>query len=93
MSIFGAKHTRGGLWVPVYIIVLTIESYIGEAGLGGMNYVPYPYDMLMVIIVAIIFYFWADLSGIRSEEVQEIVTLDSQYLNPDEDPFKAEGGE
>ncbi|WP_393971657.1 APC family permease [Oxyplasma meridianum] len=84
-------HTRefvkSGIWVPVYIVVLSIESYLGEAALGGSNIVPYPYDLIMVIIVAIVFYFWAERSGIRTEEITEIVNLDSQYIKPEENEF------
>ncbi|MCL5668127.1 MAG: APC family permease [Candidatus Thermoplasmatota archaeon] len=92
-DIHTSKFIKAGLWVPVYIIVLSIESYLGESAYGGYNYVPYPWDILMVIIVAILFYFWAEHSGIRTEEIQEIVTLDSQYLKPEDEPFKTGGGE
>ncbi len=92
-DIHTSKFIKAGLWVPVYIIVLSIESFLGESAYGGYNYVPYPYDILMVIIVAILFYFWAEHSGIRTEEIQEIVTLDSQYLKPEDEPFKTGGGE
>lgn len=92
-DIHTSKFIKAGLWVPVYIIVLSIESYLGESAYGGYNYVPYPWDILMVIIVAILFYFWAEHSGIRTEEIQEIVTLDSQYLKSEDEPFKTGGGE
>jgi len=92
-DIHTSKFIKAGLWVPVYIIVLSIESFLGESAYGGYNYVPYPWDILMVIIVAIVFYFWADHSGIRTEEIEEIVTLDSQYLKPEDEPFKTGGGE
>lgn len=87
------RFIKSGIWVPVYILVLSLESFIGESGLGGMNYIAYPWDLLMVIIVALVFYFWADHSGIRTEEIEEIVQLDSQFLKPDEDTFKVEGGQ
>ena len=92
-DIHTSKFIKAGLWVPVYIIVLSIESYLGESAYGGYNYVPYPWDILMVIVVAILFYFWAEHSGIRTEEIQEIVTLDSQYLKSEDEPFKTGGGE
>ncbi|MEM0156002.1 MAG: APC family permease [Thermoplasmataceae archaeon] len=92
-GIHSSKFIKAGLWVPVYILVLSLESFLGETAYGGYNYVPYPYDILMVIVVAIAFYFWAEHSGIRTEEIQEIVTLDSQYLQPEDEPFKTGGGE
>ncbi len=87
-----SEFIKSGIWVPVYIIVLSIESFIGETTLGGSNYVPYPWDLVMVIIVAIAFYFWAEHSGIRTQEIEEIVSLDSQYLTSDEEPFGSKGG-
>jgi amino acid transporter len=92
-DIHTSKSIKAGLWIPVYIIVLSIESFLGESVYGGYNYVPYPWDILMVIIVAIVFYFWAEHSGIRTEEIEEIVTLDSQFLKPEDEPFKTSGGE
>ena len=91
-TIHGMGSIKSGIWVPVYIVVLSIESYLGESALGGYNIVPYPYDLLMVIIVAIIFYFWATVSGVRTQEIQEIVDLDSQYLKPEDEEFGSSGG-
>lgn len=91
-TIHGWDSIKSGIWVPVYIVVLSIESYLGETALGGYNIVPYPYDLLMVIIVAIIFYFWATMSGVRTQEIQEIVDLDSQYLKPEDEQFGSSGG-
>ena len=86
------EFVKSGIWVPVYILVLSAESFLGETALGGSNLVPYPWDLIMVIIVAIAFYFWAEHSGIRTQEIEEIVTLDSQYLTSDEEPFGSKGG-
>jgi amino acid transporter len=91
-TIHGSGSIKSGIWVPVYIVVLSIESYLGESALGGYNIVPYPYDLLMVIIVAIIFYLWATASGVRTQEIQEIVDLDSQYLKPEDEEFGSSGG-
>lgn len=90
-EIHTSQFLKSGIWVPAYILVLSLESYLGEIGLGGSNRVPYPYDLLMVIIVAIIFFFWADRSGMRTEEISEIVALDTQYITSDEDPFNSGG--
>lgn len=83
-SIFSREHIKSGIWVPVYIIVLSIESYIGEAGLGGLNIVYYPYDLIMVIVVALVFYFWSVFSGIKTEEIRTMIETDSQYITGEE---------
>ncbi len=89
-SLFSAEHIKSGIWVPIYIIVLSLESYIGESGLGGSNYVPYPYDLFMVIGVAFVFYLWSVFSGIKTEEIKNMIESDSQYITTDE--FGSEGG-
>jgi len=91
-KIHTVEFIKSGIWVPVYILVLSAESFLGETALGGSNLVPYPWDLIMVIIVAIAFYFWAEHSGIRTQEIEEIVALDSQYLTSDEEPFGSKGG-
>ena len=50
---------------------------------------PYPYDMIMVIVVAIVFYFWSVFSGIKTEEIKTMIETDSQYVIPEE--FGKEG--
>ncbi len=89
VSLFSREHLMSGMWVPVYVIVLSVESYIGESTLGGANYVPYPYDMIMVVLVAIVFYFWSIYSGIKTEEIKTMIDSDSQYVIPEE--FGKEG--
>ncbi len=89
VSLFSREHLISGMWVPVYVIVLSVESYIGESTLGGANYVPYPYDMIMVVLVAIVFYFWSIYSGIKTEEIKTMIDSDSQYVIPEE--FGKEG--
>ena len=91
VSLFSREHLMSGMWVPVYVAVLSLESYIGETTLGGANYVPYPYDLIMVIVVAIVFYFWSVFSGIKTEEIKTMIDTDSQYVIPEE--FGKEGAQ
>lgn len=84
ISIFSARYVKAGIWVPVYILVLSLESYLGETFLGGSNIVPYPYDLVMVIVVAIVFYIWAVFSGIKSDEIKTMIESNSQYVQADE---------
>ena len=84
ISIFSARYVKAGIWVPVYILVLSLESYLGETFLGGSNIVPYPYDLVMVIVVAVVFYIWAVMSGIKSDEIKTMIESDSQYVQADE---------
>jgi amino acid transporter len=77
---FDKKSIKAGWWVPVYVIVLTVMSYIGDSGLGGRNFIAFPYDDVAVIIVAIVFYIIAVYSGIKTDEIAEITNSGTQYL-------------
>ena len=78
---FNAKSIKAGWWVPVYTIVLIFISYIGDTGLGGRGFIPFPLDDVVVIIVGLVFYFIAVYSGIKSDEIAEITGSGTQYLS------------
>ena len=77
---FDAKSLKAGMWVPVFVIVLVILSYIGGASFGGRGFLSFPLDLIVVAFVALIFYFWSLYSGYKTEEIVEIGTLGTQYL-------------
>lgn len=72
------KEARGdwknGLWYIVYIIMMVIVSYLGETTFGGLGTLSFPYDFVVIIIIAIIFYFWAMKSrlSVDPEEAPDI---------------------
>lgn len=71
-----------GIWVPVYIIVLSFLDYIGS--FGGIAIITFPLDLIIVAIVGIIFYIWATLSGYRTEEIEEMISSGTQYVPENE---------
>ncbi|AKA47759.1 amino acid transporter [uncultured archaeon] len=93
-KIFNRQNYRSGVWVPVYVVVIVIMSYIGEY---GQNYVPFPWDVIMVAVVALIFYFWATASGYRTGDIDTMVKEGTQYLDAEDavvkKPVGAGGGE
>ena len=70
--------------MPAYILVLTLLSYLGEADYGGTNTLPYPYDFVVVIIVAIIFYLISIKSGYRTDEIKDIIDSGTQYIQEED---------
>ncbi|ARW19646.1 APC family permease [Pediococcus pentosaceus] len=56
------KQLRSSLWLIVYLIFLSVMSYIGSDNFNGRNLIHYPLDFVVIIIVAFIFYIW----GMRS---------------------------
>lgn len=87
-KLFTREHYRNGVWVPVYVIAIVIMSYIGEY---GRNYVKFPWDVLMVIVVALGFYFWATASGYKTEIIDNMIKEGSQYLDEEEPETPSKG--
>ncbi|GEQ06092.1 APC family permease [Staphylococcus gallinarum] len=50
------KQIGGSLWIILYLIILAFLSFIGSKEFKGMNWIHYPYDFVVIIIVALIFY-------------------------------------
>jgi hypothetical protein len=65
---------KNGLWYIVYIIVMVVISYLGDTTYGGLGILSFPYDFLVIIIVAVIFYYWAMVSrlDVDPEEAADV---------------------
>ncbi|WP_238508471.1 APC family permease [Staphylococcus epidermidis] len=50
------KQIGGSLWIIIYLIVLAFLSFIGSKEFNGLNWIHYPWDFLVIVIVALIFY-------------------------------------
>ena len=83
-NVFTKDNIKAGWWVPAYILVLTLLSYLGEGDYGGTNTLPYPYDFVVVIIVAIIFYLISIKSGYRTDEIKDIIDSGTQYIEEED---------
>ena len=49
-------------WMIVYLIFMSIMSYVGSSGFGGQDWIKYPFDFVVIIIISLCFYYW----GIKS---------------------------
>ncbi len=87
-KIFDRTSVKAGIWVPIYMAILTFMTYVGS--FGGKSYIPFPWDLVVVVIISIIFYFWAVYSGYRTEEIDTIIKENSQFLASDEGVFEKE---
>ncbi|BAB60404.1 amino acid transporter [Thermoplasma volcanium GSS1] len=77
---FTKENIKAGLWVPIFIIVLTVLSYIGDTSLGGIGVIKFPFDLVTVAVISFIFYMWSVRSGIRTEDITEMIESGSQYV-------------
>ena len=87
---FDAKSVKAGLWGPVFAAVLALMTKIGSTDFGSgfwynyfgppLNYIKFPYDVIIVMVLAVLFYIWAVYSGIKTEEIETIINDKSQFL-------------
>lgn len=64
----GRDHSLGaelrtGAWLVVYLIALTVISWLGT--FEGSGRLPAPYDSITVAALAFAVFFWAVRSGVR----------------------------
>jgi amino acid transporter len=74
------KH---GIWLVVYYLFIAVMSYIGAyTGSGMKSYIPYPWDTVVVIVGALVFYYWGKASA-----------LSKPVITPDEESEAAAASE
>lgn len=57
------QQLHSGTWLLLYLAFIAVMSYIGSEGFNGQNYLKYPFDFIVIIVVSLGFYFW----GVRSK--------------------------
>jgi len=57
-------------------ITMALLSLIGSKQFGGRGYLPYGWDMLAVIALSLVFYYWGVNTGYRTEYLDERETED-----------------
>jgi amino acid transporter len=70
------RDLKAAWWLVAYLPAMALISLIGSKAFGGIGLLPYGWDMLIVAIVSLVFYFWGVRSGYRSEYLDERETED-----------------
>ncbi|ADN51855.1 APC family permease [Vulcanisaeta distributa] len=65
------KEFRAGVWLPTYMIVITVLSYYGSFGLHKV--IPFPVDTVIAAVVTLIFHYWAVYSAFRTKAIDQII--------------------
>lgn len=73
---FDAKAWKQGIWIIVFVAVNFVMSYVGSARFGGQynhlkGLIHYPWDLVTVLVIGIVFYYWGAASGKPSDETME----------------------
>jgi amino acid transporter len=66
---FGRQLT-GAWWLVAYLPIIALVSYLGSERFGGHGYIPYGWDLALVGVIGIAFYFWGVASGWRTPAVE-----------------------
>lgn len=64
------RHLAGAWWLIAYLPTIALVSYAGSSTFGGHNYIPYGYDLAVVAVIGIVFYFWGISTGWRTPMVE-----------------------
>ena len=57
------KYIKSSLWLISYLIVINFLSLIGGTDFRGLGYLPNGYDNVIIVFVALFFFYWAINSG------------------------------
>lgn len=64
------RELRAGIWLPTYMLVITLLSYYGSFGLHKV--VAFPIDTVIAAIITLAFHYWAVYSGFRTRALDQI---------------------
>jgi hypothetical protein len=68
------QSIKSGLWMVVYLLAMLGMVYFGSSKLNELkNVIPYPLDLVVVIVLSIIFFYWGVASGFRTDDVGEAI--------------------
>ncbi|AEW96308.1 MULTISPECIES: APC family permease [Streptomycetaceae] len=63
-------HLKAGVWMVAYLFVMAFTSFVGSTQYGGRGWLPEGWDLLVVVVIGLVFYFW----GVRSAWVNPSLT-------------------
>jgi amino acid transporter len=67
-----AASVKAGIWLIVYLLVMLAMSYFGSKNFGApTNAIPYPWDLIVVIVLSLGFYYWGVGSALKTQATDE----------------------
>jgi len=64
------RQLQGAWWLIAYLPTIALVSYFGSSEFGGRNVIPFGWDLAIVAVIGIAFYFWGVTSGWRTPAVE-----------------------
>ncbi len=84
------RQMKGAWWLVFYLITLAVVSRIGSAKFGGLDYIHYGWDLLVVAVIGLVFFLWGVQAGWRTPSVEAAqlearIDPDAPLVPPDEE--------
>lgn len=67
------------VWLLLYLPTMAGLSLVGSREFGGLGWIPYGWDMLLVGLLALAFCMWGVRSGLRSPDVDDMLADGGEY--------------
>ncbi len=68
------QSLKAALWLIVYLVFMLAISYAGSTVFGAPHsLIPYPWDLVVVAGVSLLFYFWGVRSGYKTKAIEELL--------------------
>ncbi|WP_229322861.1 APC family permease [Streptomyces sp. UNOC14_S4] len=64
-------HLAAGVWMVAYLLVMAFVSWAGGTEFGGQGYLAEGWDIAVVVLIALAFYFWGVRSAWRNPTLVE----------------------
>ncbi len=77
-------NLRNGSWIPPWLVGLTLINFAGRYGDGAKNWLPEYVDLLVVIVFALVIFFWAVECAMGRDEVEAAVELERYEIEAEE---------
>ncbi|MEK6349266.1 MAG: amino acid:proton symporter, partial [Burkholderia sp.] len=62
---------KAAWWLVAYLPTMAVLSLIGSKEFGGSGVLPYGWDMVIVALISLAFYFWGVNTGYRTQYLEE----------------------
>ncbi|MBH5336791.1 APC family permease [Streptomyces pactum] len=65
-------HLLAGAWMVAYLLVMAVVSWAGGTEFGGRGYLAEGWDIVVVAVIALLFYWWGVRSAWRNPSLLEV---------------------
>ncbi|WP_153098940.1 APC family permease [Paraburkholderia hayleyella] len=66
-----SRDLKAAWWLVAYLPTMALLSLTGSKEFGGRGILPYGWDMLLVIVCSLVFYYWGVHTGYRTGYLDE----------------------